>query len=240
MPVKNRSCASYYIQFENQHLIFDIGCGTLRRMAEAGVPYSEIDSVMITHTHPDHVSDLAPFIMALNHTPGLHRTKPLNLYGPAGFTDFINNLKETFGTSLLEPKTFQLNIIEMENESIQNSDYKLTALNLKHSRNTVGYRLEHKHKVFVYSGDTELCDNIIKLAQNADMALLECSAPDHEPLPGHLTISQTLDIAEKAGCKKLILTHFYPAMEEIQLTRDFEKIFSGDIIKAQDFLITNV
>ena len=69
--------------------------------------------------------------------------------------------------------------------------------------------MEHKHKVFVYSGDTERCDNIIKLAQNADMALLECSAPGPlKPLPGHLTISQTLDIAEKAGCKKLIFNPF--------------------------------
>ncbi|MBN1482694.1 MBL fold metallo-hydrolase [candidate division KSB1 bacterium] len=114
------------------------------------------------------------------------------------------------------------------------------ALPKSHTPHTNGYRIEYDGRVLTFSGDTGPCEEIEQLAKNADLALFECSFPDGEQLDFHLTPRQAGEIAQKAGVKKLVLTHFYPMMDNLHVKSACANVFSGDIDLAEDFKIYHV
>jgi ribonuclease BN (tRNA processing enzyme) len=67
--------------------------------------------------------------------------------------------------------------------------------------------------VLAYSGDTALCDAVLRLAQDADLFLCEASYLDGvDNPPGlHLTGREAGEVATKAGVKRLLLTHLVAA-----------------------------
>ena len=81
-----------------------------------------------------------------------------------------------------------------------------------------------------------MCNNLVDLAQNADLFVCESSFPDELKAAGHLTPGLAGEIAEKAGAKKLILTHFYPECDRADLKAQCRKSYKGPLILAADLL----
>jgi ribonuclease BN (tRNA processing enzyme) len=86
------------------------------------------------------------------------------------------------------------------------------------------------------SGDTGYCQNIIDLAFEVDLLVLECSFPDGKKVEGHLTPSLAGRIALESRCKKLLLTHLYPVCDQFDIQRECEQVYKGKIILAEDLL----
>ena len=78
------------------------------------------------------------------------------------------------------------------------------------------------------------------MSKNTDLLILECSFPDNEKVEGHLTSSLCGRIAAKANVKKLVLTHFYPECDKVDIKKQCSKEFDGKIILAKDFMKINV
>ena len=234
VPTKSRSCSSYYMKIKSTHILLDVGCGTLRRMVECGIDYRQIDYIFCTHTHPDHVADLVPLLMALQFTPHYKKTRKLTIVGPEGFRNFMQTLAVCFSERFVYPKDFEVDIIELVDQSMNVENFTLLALSMAHSRSANGYRICSDEKIFAYSGDTGLCENVIQLMSQADLALVECSFPDEEPVKGHLTPCLAGQVAQQAHCKKLLLTHFYPMMDEIDVLGACRTVFTGHVEKAKD------
>ena len=131
---------------------------------------------------------------------------------------------------------FDINISELKNSNVNINDIQIKTKEIKHSTTTksIAYRIEHKNKVFVYTGDTECCNETIEIARNADVLLIECSLPDNKKAKGHLTPSSAGKIASIANVKKLILTHFYPEVLKTNIKKECSKEFKGHIILAKD------
>jgi len=107
---------------------------------------------------------------------------------------------------------------------------------------SIGFRIEsHDNKTLTYSGDTDYCDGIIRLARKVNTLILECSFPDDQKVEGHLTPQLCARIACESQCERLILSHFYPvcdtSMKENNkdLLKKLKNIYNGDIIFAEDF-----
>lgn len=237
---QRRSCASYFVQVANLAILVDIGFGALRRMAEAGIDYRHIDAVFCTHHHLDHVGDLAPFLMATRFTPDFKRQKRLTLIGPKNFRAFLYSCRDLFGDWLLPNGEYPLEIIELESEQFELDDCLIKALTMSHTPNTNGYRIEYKNRVLVFSGDTGPCSEIELLAKNADLAFFECSFPDSEQVDYHLTPGQAGAIAQKAGVEKVVLSHFYPMMDNLDVKSACANSFDGHIDVAEDFTVYHV
>jgi len=99
--------------------------------------------------------------------------------------------------------------------------------------------LVQKGKKIVYSGDTKICDSLIKIAQDADILIQDCTYFDEGNFEeyGHASIKDVLKLLKKIKVKRVILTHIsrryknlrnlkqkvknYPNLE---IARDFMKI----------------
>lgn len=231
---QERSCAGYALRCQDQLYMLDMGFGTLRRMTQATIDYREIDAVLITHEHLDHSGDLVPFLMALHHTPGFIRRKPLTIIGPSGFYKFLKACRALYGNWVLESEGFDLSVHEMSNDRLDINKCTIKAYTMHHSRPTIGYRIEYRECVLAYSGDTGACANLISLNQDADLAVLECSFPDQKSTEYHLTPEQAGTFAAKSGCKHLLLTHLYPMMDSVDIKTIVKKHYKGSVTIAED------
>jgi len=96
-----------------------------------------------------------------------------------------------------------------------------------------------KGKKIVYSGDTRICDNLIRLSQDADLLIQDCtyfnSKKSEEYM--HASLEDVIKMANQIDVKRIILTHIsrrYKNTEELrkkirdyptfQIAEDFMKI----------------
>ena len=220
-------------------MLFDLGPGTLRQLAKIGITHDKILHIFISHFHPDHTADLIQFLFVTRYFPGLQKREPFTLTAPLGFKDFLKNIQTTYGewlnVSNQMMKIEELDVHQPEERSY--GHFQMTSHPIKHTPHSLAYRIENsKGKSFVYSGDTEYCEEIIELADGCDVLLLECASTEKKPLKGHLTPSQAGRIAQLSKTKKLILIHFYPEIMQSNFVEDCRKTYSGELIIGRDLL----
>jgi len=234
IPRPGRSPAGYAVRVGQETLLLDSGPGTLGRLAQAGLDYAAINHVFYTHLHADHTADLIALLAAAV-IPGYERLSDLQITGPRGMRDFIARLLQLYPS--LEPASrYRLTTRELGEGYADYDDWQVLAKPLPHTANSIGYRLTAEGKTIVYSGDTEYCQNIIELAQNADLLVLECSYPDGQGRPGHLTPRECGAIATAARARRLLLTHLYPECDAVDIAAQCRAAYSGEVIVAEDLL----
>ncbi|MBU1614929.1 MBL fold metallo-hydrolase [bacterium] len=235
VPSLKRASPALMVVVAKEHLLFDTGPGTLRQMQHLGYDYRTPDYIFYTHFHVDHIADLAAFLFAAKY-PSSPRRKPLVLVGPEGFKDFYRRLLDLYGDQLLSD-LYELKIREIKEMPIIKRNWKITARHLPHTESSLGYRLEDEEgKVVVYSGDTDYAPELIELAKEADLLILESSFPDEIKVGGHLTPRLAGRAAREANCKRLLLTHFYPECDRVDILSQCCQEYDGEIILALDML----
>ena len=215
VPLPERYPAAYFLRTSviRENWLVDIGPGSLKHLSDAGGFYKDIDSVFISHIHPDHISDLLPLLQALNYTPNFVRRKPLFVYGSE---DVEKYLRCNLELALSVREDFPLQVIVLcDNMEVNRKHWSLRVRRLRHSTITLGFRWDLKGCTLVYGADTEICDELVELAKGADLLILESSFTRTNPQPGHLTTFQAGEIAGAANVKRLLLSHFYPEVAEM-------------------------
>jgi ribonuclease BN (tRNA processing enzyme) len=108
---------------------------------------------------------------------------------------------------------------------------------MAHLPESVAYRIEFKDgKILTISGDTDYSRNLVELASEADLLVLECSFPNDKKVEGHLTPSLAGRIALESRCKKLVLAHLYPICDQFDIQKECEQVFKGEIIVGEDLM----
>jgi ribonuclease BN (tRNA processing enzyme) len=233
VPSLQRNAPGYYLEAEGCQVLVDCGSGTLLQLEKTGRSYKDIDAVFITHKHPDHFADLMPFLQALVATPRFRRTKDLFISGPKDFMEYYEaSIVSVLGT----PKEFSLITVEAIGEQ-DFGPFHITTAKTVHASDSISYRFEHKGTSVVYTGDADYDEGLIAHARDADLFITDCSFPDSEKSKGHLSAKECGIIAQKAGVKKLMLSHLYPSeLPDEDRVKESSEVFSGDIVLAEDLM----
>jgi glyoxylase-like metal-dependent hydrolase (beta-lactamase superfamily II) len=202
-PQLNTSCV--LVKTAGATFLLDAGEGCSRLLLKAGIGAQELDAVLITHLHPDHVSGVFMLIQML-YLAG--RTKALNLYLPEREDEFLALLQMfyTFPVRF----DFELKILPISEIS---SDFP--GLSCYKNDHLIGYRdlVQHRHlpnqlcsyslKVssaagnFVYSSDLSSIDSIADFIKGAHTLLVDAGHPATEQI-------QKL---QDYGISRILLTH---------------------------------
>ena len=133
-----------------------------------------------------------------------------------------------------------LKFIELDNHSkdFRNfNDFSIESAPVEHNPESIAYRITAADGTsVVYSGDTDFSENLIELANDADLLICESALPDNMGVKGHLTPSGAGEIATRAGVHKLVLTHFYPDCENVDISQECRKTYGGKLLLAEDLM----
>ena len=88
----------------------------------------------------------------------------------------------------------------------------------------------------VYTGDSMPCDNIVTLAESADVLIHEATFDDKVEEGLHSKVSDAAAAAKKAGVGKLVMTHFSRRYLDLsELENNARKVFANSVA-AKDFM----
>jgi ribonuclease Z len=134
VPSATRQTAATLIRRGGERILVDCGEGTQRRLLQSVAGLTDIDVILITHGHADHILGLPGLLrtFALR-----ERTAPLALYGPEGIAKVLRDLDSVIGKL---PYPFAVVEVEPGGE-ITSSDYRLEAIGTRHRVKSVGWAL---------------------------------------------------------------------------------------------------
>lgn len=189
-------------------LAVDFGASALVGWRRLGFSPSEIDVVAISHLHGDHFGGL-PFLL-IERQYGGGPLRPLTIVGPCGLAVRLAAAMEA-----LYPRpsprdwAFELDIREIEiGARVDVAGLRLSAFGMDHpsGADSLGLRFDDGQSVFAYSGDTGWTPELLALAREADLLLVECSG-GLEPLPYHLDWTRLRANLPLLAARRVVLTH---------------------------------
>lgn len=231
-PIKNGACSCFLLEANNKKIVIDLGNGSLSILQKV-LALKDIDAVIISHLHFDHMADLFPLKYALETKAALgENISHVILFAPK-MPLWIS--EDIFLNNVFEIKTIEdCSFFVWQN-------IKFEFIKVVHLIDSFGVRITDGTKTFAYSSDTGLCNQLKKIADNADLFLCESTflTKENNQLSHHLSADCAAEVALNSKAKKLILTHFWMDNKPKEYEREAKKIFKNSeaskILKTYDF-----
>lgn len=224
-PAPGEPTTGLLLSTATTHVLIDCGSGVLVNLLKVLSP-ELLTGVIITHLHPDHVSDLTVlthlvrhYIWVRDHGKDQDRkgaSRPIPLYVPYQPTGRV--------LSLPMDEAFDRRFYG-EDSRIGLGDIEFTFAETSHAVHCLALRATHGGASFVFTGDTGYSRHVVNLALGADLLAVELSAPDSQAgraaRVGHLTPHEAARLIIDSGAARALMTHFvmgYDADELVQKT----------------------
>ena len=264
-PRKASSASAQVIIRNNVAYVIDCGNGVARQLVFADVPLSTLRHIFLTHHHSDHNADYGNLIW-LAWTAGL-RTR-VDTWGPPPLTKMTKRFFEMnaydIHTRIADegrvPLVPLVQVHELREGGLVVRDDQITVRATRVNHPPVvpafAYRFDADDRSIVISGDTTRSDNLVKLAEGADVLVhsavylpavdrLVARVPNAAALKRSIIAGQTSAedagrVAQAAGVKTLVLSHLIPAddpeVTEQMWTAAARIHFRGSVIVGKDLL----
>lgn len=264
-PKKTMSAPAQAIVIGDVAYLVDCGDGVARQLVLAGVPLTSLRHILITHHHSDHNADYGNLLL-LAWASGL-RTR-VDAWGPPPLAEMTRlffqmsafDMETRIADEGRQPLVPLVHAHERREGGLVFEDerVKVTAALVHHPPVTpaFAYRFDAPDRSIVFSGDTARSDNLVRLATGADILVHEAlylpavdrlvaTVPNASTLRQHLIDSHTAvedvgRMAEAAGVKTLVLSHFVPSEDPEVTERTWQEAakahFRGTVIVGTDLL----
>lgn len=239
VPSLTRGSPASVIRTQDRILMIDSGSGTLERLLKVDITIHDVDMILYTHTHPDHVADLVPFLFACKYD-WEPRRRDLTIIGGKGFAAFFQKLENLYG-NWIQSDLFSTHLKESGDETHDFKSFRVLTKPMVHQPESIAFRVETDDgRSVVLSGDTDYNTNLVKLAADADLLVLESAFPDEKKVKGHLSPSVAGRIASESRCKRLVLTHLYPICDAFDIKGQCASTYGGPLEIARDLMYFQV
>ncbi|NEU06822.1 MBL fold metallo-hydrolase [Flavihumibacter sp. R14] len=197
----------FHVESETCNFLIDCGASVLPGLKKCDLDPGLIDLIFITHFHGDHFGGL-PFLLV--EASLYKRNTPLSIISPPGCREKVSEL-----INLLYPGNFALEKLDIRFieyqpfETIMVKNIQLSVFPVIHVEASLphGLRITLDDRTISYSGDTEWTDNLLTLADDADLFICECNFYEKQ-VKCHLNYKMLESKISEFGCRKILLTHF--------------------------------
>jgi len=216
----------------NAVLIDCVGTPTVH-LARAAVPLDSVTDLIVTHFHPDHVSGVPLLLMNMWL---LGRQEPLRIYGLHHCLERLEHMMSLYQWDNW-PNFFPVSFHRLPEREhmlvLESEDFRVYSSPVRHIIPTIGLRMETADggRAVVYSGDTEPCEAVIRLAGGAAVLIHEASGGG----VGHSTAEQAGQVARTAEVGRLMLIHYPGGALSNGLVEQARAVFPGPVELSQDF-----
>lgn len=227
-----RMCSSYLVEAAGYRLVLDCGNGSLSNL-QLRCDVADVDAVLLSHLHPDHVADVYSLYYALRFHPGGPASVPV--YAPAGAREHLARLLPAESVpTFAEHCRFE---VAKAGDELELGPWRVTLHAAFHPVETLAPRLSYDGTVLAYSGDSAPTSALVECAAEADLFVCDSSWLERDgPHPGgvHMTGAQAGRTAEQAGAARLAVTHVLPTIDPAEVAAEARSAFAGEVLAAHD------
>ena len=219
-PKTGCACSGYLLEAAGKRLLLDCGSGVLARL-QGHCPLEDLDAIVLTHLHGDHMSDMLVLRYALQFVDVAARW-------PKGLPVFLPGTPQAVVEELQATPFFGLDIVAGGDRRVLDG-VDLSFFPVRHPVECNALRVQAEGKCFVYSGDLNTTPGFAGFAQGADLLLIDALFAHedwHEKLP-HLSARLAAEVGREAGVGRLLLTHMFPGADENDRLREAQAVFPG-------------
>jgi ribonuclease BN (tRNA processing enzyme) len=246
------ACSGYLVEAGGACVLLDCGSGVFGKL-RAVRDYAEVDAVLISHLHADHILDLVPFASGLAYAP---RHQPVPVDGWPGTTDPPRprlvappGAREVFrrlcaATGMREEHIERAFALE---EYDPGATVELAGLRVRfqpvpHFLLTHAIELADGGGRITYSADSSPSDDLCAFARDTDLLLIEATLPrpEREGPRGHLTPEEAGDQGRRAAARRLVLTHISDELDADWARAEAERGFGGPVEVAREGAVYTV
>lgn len=188
-PSMERFGPSTLVEAGEHAVLIDAGRGSLQRLFQIGAAAQvrEIDYILFTHLHSDHVSGL-PDLWLSGWIFGRDRALPI--LGPPGTKSMCDHLFEAYAFDRkvrafqYDPDGIQLGAKDVEpGVVLDEGGLRVVAFAVEHGGGVepaYGYRVDYQGRSAAFSGDTRFFEGIVEHARGVDVLVHEVLSPEVE------------------------------------------------------------
>jgi len=222
-----RRASSVLLELDDTYILFDCGHGVVQRLLEAGVHHAQVQHIVLSHFHPDHVSDLIPFMQAGAWSRREPRTTDLHIYGPPGVQELLNHLMDAFRPSSFSQPSYKVNVHTIREGSRAIAGHFFEFASLPPAGNH-GLRFEWHGKRYAITGDSSFHEQEIAFLQDVDLAIIDS---------GHLEDREIVDLAAASQARHIVCSHLYREIDAMKLQKlAILQGYTGEISVGYDLL----
>ncbi|MFC3875256.1 MBL fold metallo-hydrolase [Neisseria musculi] len=264
--LSDKRASSGYILRENKkaRILVDFGSGASLNFERAGAQIEDLQAVLLSHLHADHVNDFPALVkgaffsergrdLPVYGPAGNHAVPPLpqylqRLFGENGAYAYLSGFLDGSEAFRFKPVTVPFDMKRPQVFSAKAGGFTLRAVPVAHGIiPALGWRIEKDGCSVVFSGDTgNMGRTLDKIAGNADLFVAHNAVPegsaDRIALKLHMPPSEIGRIAAGAGVKSAVLSHFMRRTENVkpQTAEAVGAHYSGRLAFAEDCDIYSV
>jgi len=191
LPDPRRSGACLVIMAGDNLLMIDAGTNGARNLNRMRVPLGEIDALLLTHFHSDHIDGLGE--TATLRWASAANTSPLPVIGPSGVEQVVDGFNQSYSHDFIYRHEHHGDTVAplsgkgvvakpfappADGEAVivwDQDGLKVTAFKVIHDpvKPAVGYRFDYAGRSVVISGDTAPSKNLEHFSKGADLLFHE-------------------------------------------------------------------
>ncbi len=227
-PEKESATSCYVLETEEKNVVIDLGSGALSRLFRH-YELEDLDAVVLSHFHHDHIADLGSLQYALLVQQHLNDSKTkIPIYAAKDNKKDFERLTHngTIG------KAYQ------EGRELHIGEVMFSFLRTKHPKPCYAMRMTDGERTIVYTADTSYFSGLVDFARDADLLVAETSfyqGMDGKQA-GHLTSEEVGKLASKANVGELWLTHLPHFGDHQDLVKEAQAQYNGNIQLASEGL----
>ncbi|MBQ3667747.1 MAG: MBL fold metallo-hydrolase [Clostridia bacterium] len=215
-PEAGDACSGYLVESDSgkTKIVLDLGSGTLSKLLQKISGIDEIDAVILSHLHFDHMSDM-PVLGYMLDFSGVETLKVICPETPAENRKLIKG---------------KFDVYPPADTGI--GEFKIEFVKVKHPVEAYAVKLMCDDSTLVYTGDTNECPEISLFCEGADVILADCGLSDEDwkPSKPHLGPTKCATLARESKAGELILTHLSPLYDKEKLADEARRIFANSTL----------
>ncbi|MEC8927487.1 MAG: ribonuclease Z [Candidatus Thermoplasmatota archaeon] len=209
------------------NMLVDAPPTVVPQLRQQGISPAEITDLFITHWHGDHTFGLPFLLLERKWISDRQSENRLIIHAHTGGEARIVQLCE-----LAYPESLSdLSWVSHNTEKGETQGWKFERFEVCHNPATEphGYRFEKGGFILVHCGDSGPCENIERLAPEADVMIIELGIPDYVDSPYHYTPSRLTALAlENPGTTFLATHNFSDKGVSSNLPKNVIEVEDGD------------
>ena len=236
----NREGVALLFENESSTLLIDSGPGIIASLQRANRNASDINNLLLTHTHGDHILGFAYFVWNRNFERlGKEPAKDLNVYGNAVSINLARIMLEKCYPDAKFSFTVNYFTLTSEDE-LKIDNFSVVVVDAIHQVSTLSCLIREDDKLVCYSSDSLPNEKLLSLSKNAKLVIHEgMFTIKSEYLSRkvmHSTAKDAGKFAQMTDCKQLLMVHIAPELfgKEFELLNEASIEYKGNISIPRD------